>query len=120
MQKDMRSLVFVYDEAGLFCCKAQQQRATRKARIAVPVCLALIFLLSILTPETGRVQGYGNDGIPTFVESDAAFVLCSSPTVTIECPIQPGDLPLVEQACFFRTLTVSSDLHRGPPLSSPS
>ena len=87
------------------------------ARSTVPVCLALIFLLSILTPEPGRVQGYGNEGIPTFVESDAEFTLCSSPTVTSECTIQFGDLPLVEQACSVPTLTVSSHLYRGPPLS---
>ncbi|MGD0238168.1 MAG: hypothetical protein ABSC55_27005 [Syntrophorhabdales bacterium] len=87
------------------------------ARITVPACLALIFLLSILTAEPGRVRGYGNDGIPTFVESDAEFTLCSSPTSTSECPIQFGDLPHVEQVCFVPTLTVSSHLYRGPPLS---
>jgi len=34
MQKDMRSLVFVYDEAGLFCFTPQQQKGRRGRKAA--------------------------------------------------------------------------------------
>ena len=90
----------------------------REALKGVVLLLAALFLFSVITPEPDYVQGHQSAaGFPTFVESDSAYALCSSPTVTIECPIQLGDLPLVEQVCFVPTLTVLSHLYRGPPLS---
>jgi hypothetical protein len=89
----------------------------RSAPKIVIVFLSALFLFSVLTPEPADVLGYNDNGVPAFVESDAAYALCSGPTVPIECRAQLGDLPLVEQACFAPTLTVSSHLYRGPPLS---
>jgi len=79
--------------------------------------LSALFLFSVVTPEPADVQGYNDSSCPAFVESDAAYALCSSFTVTIECHIRPEGLPLVEQASFAPALSVSGNLYRGPPLS---
>ena len=91
------------------------EKAARMARITVPACLALIFLFSILTPEPGYVQGYGNDGIPAFVESDAEFSLYSSFAVIVECHPYTQRLPLMEQVPYVPSPTISGTLYRGPP-----
>jgi hypothetical protein len=89
----------------------------RSALKIVILFLSTLLLFSVATPEPADVLGYNDNGFPAFVESDAAYALCSSPTIPIACHARLGDLPLVEQACFAPTPTVSSHLYRGPPLS---
>ena len=91
------------------------ERAARMARITVPACLALIFLFSILTPEPGHVQGYGNGSIPAFVESDAAFALTTGWTNSYECCHPALYLPLPEPTSSASLASVSRHIPRSPP-----
>ena len=90
----------------------------RSALTIASLFLSALFLFSALTPEPADVLGYNDNGVPAFVESDAAYALCSSPTLPIECHARLGHLPVVERVCFVPTPIASSNLHRGPPLLS--
>ena len=110
---------FVHPRESSRCAEANENWTSlmRSAPKIVILFLSALFLFSVLTPEAADIQGYNDNGIPAFVESDAAYALCSSLTVPIECRARLGDLSLVEQAHFAPTLIVSSHLYRGPPLS---
>ena len=82
----------------------------------VSVCLAVLFLFSVLTPEPGYVQGYEGGAFPTFVESDAAFALCSSPTLALDRHPCLAYLQLVPEVFSWVTVNRSSHSYRGPPL----
>jgi hypothetical protein len=94
-------------------------RIMRRVLVTLPLILAAIFLFSVLTPEPGYIQGYPDDGIPAFVESDAAFSLCSTFVVTTGYHPSVLLLPFVEQVPCFPSHTISMSLfYRGPPSSS--
>jgi hypothetical protein len=93
-------------------------RIVRRLLTSSPFILATIFLFSALTPEPWYIQGYLDDAIPVFVESEADCAACSSFIVIIayDPPVQL--LPLVEQVHHFPSLiTFTNLLYRGPPLS---
>jgi hypothetical protein len=90
------------------------ETVVRMARTKAPVCLVLIILFSVLTPEPGYVQGY-NDGIPTFVESDAAFAVTTECFNPIPC-YRPQGYALITEGSLSASLT-STSCHtpRSPP-----
>jgi hypothetical protein len=88
----------------------------KRVLVGLPLILAAIFLFSVLTPEPGYVQGYPDDGIPVFVESDASFSLCSNFAFTIEYRPSVRLLPVIEQVTYFPSPTISTNVfYRGPP-----
>jgi hypothetical protein len=91
-------------------------RIMKRVLVGLPLILAAIFLFSVLTPEPGYVQGYPDDGIPVFVESDASFSLCSNFTVTTECHPSVRFLPHIEQVTYYPSPPISTNVfYRGPP-----
>ena len=98
---------------------------SRKRRLPAPsvftrvaACLAVLFLFSVLTPEPGYVQGCEDSAFPSFVESDATFALCTSPTLTPDRHPCLAYLELVPEAFSWVSVEHSGTFYRGPPLLS--
>lgn len=84
------------------------------------VLMAVLFLLTVLTPEPERLQGYQSDDFPVFVESDAAFALCSTDfNADIRCFLMPeGALPPQTHPSPVSWRAVSGNPSRAPPAIS--